>query len=171
MNKEDSFYMDTLEKTQPETFDFINHLSEQCHSELSFASHEINNQLSFIRSSYQLISKKHPETKDFPFWAELGDAVNHIISYMERTGLYRYSFKYVPAKLNLTEFLYSLPDVFDEQFPNRANLIRIHAISLSVPIPNDCCPHFWNCFPMPPKQTIPAAVYRFIPMSMPVVIR
>ena len=26
MNKEDSFYMDTLEKTQPETFDFINHL-------------------------------------------------------------------------------------------------------------------------------------------------
>ena len=98
MNKEDSFYMDTLEKTQPETFDFINHLSEQCHSELSFASHEINNQLSFIRSSYQLISKKHPETKDFPFWAELGDAVNHIISYMERTGLYRYSFKYVPAK-------------------------------------------------------------------------
>ena len=75
MNKEDSFYMDTLEKTQPETFDFINHLSEQCHSELSFASHEINNQLSFIRSSYQLISKKHPETKDFPFWAELGDAV------------------------------------------------------------------------------------------------
>ena len=48
MNKEDSFYMDTLEKTQPETFDFINHLSEQCHSELSFASHEINNQLSFI---------------------------------------------------------------------------------------------------------------------------
>lgn len=117
MNKEDSFYMDTLEKTQPETFDFINHLSEQCHSELSFASHEINNQLSFIRSSYQLISKKHPETKDFPFWAELGDAVNHIISYMERTGLYRYSFKYVPAKLNLTEFLYSLPDVFDEQFP------------------------------------------------------
>ena len=40
MNKEDSFYMDTLEKTQPETFDFINHLSEQCHSELSFASHE-----------------------------------------------------------------------------------------------------------------------------------
>ena len=39
MNKEDSFYMDTLEKTQPETFDFINHLSEQCHSELSFASH------------------------------------------------------------------------------------------------------------------------------------
>lgn len=76
MNKEDSFYMDTLEKTQPETFDFINHLSEQCHSELSFASHEINNQLSFIRSSYQLISKKHPETKDFPFWAELGDTVN-----------------------------------------------------------------------------------------------
>ena len=75
MNKEDSFYMDTLEKTQPETFDFINHLSEQCHSELSFASHEINNQLSFIRSSYQLISKKHPEIKDFPFWAELGDAV------------------------------------------------------------------------------------------------
>ena len=60
MNKEDSFYMDTLEKTQPETFDFINHLSEQCHSELSFASHEINNQLSFIRSSYQLISKKAP---------------------------------------------------------------------------------------------------------------
>ena len=124
MNKEDSFYMDTLEKTQPETFDFINHLSEQCHSELSFASHEINNQLSFIRSSYQLISKKHPETKDFPFWAELGDAVNHIISYMKRTDLYRYSFKYVPAKLNLTEFLYSLPDIFDEQFPNRANAFQ-----------------------------------------------
>lgn len=65
MNKEDSFYMDTLEKTQPETFDFINHLSEQCHSELSFASHEINNQLSFIRSSYQLISKSTRKPKAF----------------------------------------------------------------------------------------------------------
>ena len=65
MNKEDSFYMDTLEKTQPETFDFINHLSEQCHSELSFASHEINNQLSFIRSSYQLIPKNTRKSKTF----------------------------------------------------------------------------------------------------------
>lgn len=57
MNKEDSFYMDTLEKTQPETFDFINHLSEQCHSELSFASHEINNQLlvyqEFLSADFQ----------------------------------------------------------------------------------------------------------------------
>ncbi len=119
MNKQDSIYMDTLEKTQPETFDFINRLTEQCHSELSFASHEINNQLSFIRSSYQLISKKHPETKDFLFWNELGDAVNHVISYMERTGLYRYSFKYIPVKFNLTEFLYTLPDRFDEQFPEQ----------------------------------------------------
>ena len=151
MNKEDSFYMDTLEKTQPETFDFINHLSEQCHSELSFASHEINNQLSFIRSSYQLISKKHPETKDFPFWAELGDAVNHIRNFF---------IHYLMSLMNNSQ---------TAQMP--FSLIRIHAISLSVPIPTDCCPHFWNCFPMPPKQTIPAAVYRFIPMSMPVVIR
>lgn len=118
MNKDEYLYMATLEKTHPETYDFINTVIERHRSEISFASHEIKNQLSFIRSSYQLISRKHPEAEHFSFWPELGDSINHLIAYMDRTSLYRYSFKCNPSNINITGLLYSLPDLMDEHFPS-----------------------------------------------------
>lgn len=118
MNKEEYLYMNTLEKTDQTTYDFINNILTRQRSEISFASHEIKNQLSFIRSSYQLISRKHPESENFSFWPELGNSINNLIYFMDRTSLYRYSFKSNPANMNITGLLYSLPDLMDERFPS-----------------------------------------------------
>lgn len=117
MNKEEYLYMNTLKESNPEVYNFINNLLKTQRDEISFASHEIKNQLSFIISSYQLISRKYPETADFAFWSQLGASVNTLINFMERTSLYRYSFKANPSDLNITKLLYSLPDIMDEHFP------------------------------------------------------
>lgn len=118
MNKDEYLYMDTLEKTDLTTYNFINNILVKQQGEVSFASHEIKNQLSFIRSSYQLISRKHPESENFSFWPELGNSINTLIEFMERTSLYRYSSKANPANMNITSLLYSLPDLMDERFPS-----------------------------------------------------
>lgn len=84
---------------------------------LGIASHEIKNMLSVMNSSYQLISKQHPETGEFRFWNSLGDSINRLIGFMDRTSLYRYSMSCQLEPLNLTDILYALPDEADEHFP------------------------------------------------------
>ena len=138
MNKEEYLYMQTLKENDPKTYDFINNLLKQQRDEVSFASHEIKNQLSFLRSSYQLISRKYPETKEFSFWSQLGASVDTLIDFMERTSLYRYSFKAAFSDISITKLLYSLPDIMDERFPNETRLFSFDIDIRDIIIEADC---------------------------------
>ena len=61
--------------------------------ELSVVSHEIKNYAAYLKTSYQFISHKNSELKDNKFWNNMGTTIDELVGYMNRTSLYRYSFK------------------------------------------------------------------------------
>ncbi len=107
-----------LKNANPEAYNALLETSNDHLSSLGFASHEIKNMISFMNSSYQFISMKHPETADFKFWKEFGDNINHLIYFMDRTSVYRYCMKVNLTPTNIIDMLYSLPDEADERHPD-----------------------------------------------------
>ena len=61
--------------------------------ELSVVSHEIKNYAAYLKTSYQFIARKTPDLKDNKFWNNMGVTIDELVEYMNRTSLYRYSFK------------------------------------------------------------------------------
>ncbi len=106
-----------LESTNPLAHAAITETADEHLKSLAFASHEIKNMISFMNSSYQLISKQHPETGDFRFWKEFGDNINHLITFMDRTSTYRYCMKTNLEPINLMDIIYCLPDEADNRHP------------------------------------------------------
>ncbi len=71
----------------------LSDLRETSLDELSVVSHEIKNYAAYLKTSYQFISRKNSELKDNKFWNNMGATINELVEYMNRTSLYRYSFK------------------------------------------------------------------------------
>lgn len=61
--------------------------------ELSVISHETKNYAAYLKTTYQFLSRKNDTLKDNKFWNNMGDTINELVEYMNRTSLYRYSFK------------------------------------------------------------------------------
>ncbi len=111
-----------LKDTVPEAHNALIESHDAHMDALGFASHEIKNMISFMSSSYQLISKQHPETADFRFWKEFGLNIEHLIYFMDRTSSYRYCMKncFSPdcEPVMLSDLLYSLMDEADNRHPD-----------------------------------------------------
>lgn len=97
---------------------YFDMFSDEYYNAIGKASHELKNMISFVSSSYQLISLQHPEVTDFEFWSEMGTAINDMIKFMERTSLCRYCLKPDFAPVDINELLYRLPDEADELYPD-----------------------------------------------------
>lgn len=116
ISKKDYERMQYLQKNDEETYHMIRRIIDSNAQELSAASHNIKNYISFIRSSYQIITEHHPEVNDFPFWKEMHDAVNDLNNFMDQTSLYRYCEKAHLCEMNLNDLLFELPDELDAIF-------------------------------------------------------
>lgn len=110
--------LENLKDSNPAAYDALIESSDAHLGSLGFASHEIKNMVSFMNSSYQLISRQHPETADFRFWKEFGDNINHLIYFMDRTSVYRYCIKNTLSLVNIMDLLYKLPDEADNRHPD-----------------------------------------------------
>lgn len=137
MNHTQKTLIEDLKHTQPQTYEAIQSLLDQKQKELSFASHEIKNHLSFMNSAYQLISKKECNLTEIPYWKKLGDSIQKMIGFMERTSTYRYGSKCALQPLNITELLYTLPDVLDDIFPEQSRLFTFDVVPEPVMIAGD----------------------------------
>lgn len=93
--------------------------------DLSMASHQIKNMLSFINSSYQLIEMQHPEAADFQFWGDLGERIQDLITFMNRTTIYRQCEEASLEPLNITELIYELPDISKMIYPEQNRKIEL----------------------------------------------
>ena len=59
-----------------------------------FASYPIPSAYAaYLKTSYQFIARKTPDLKDNKFWNNMGVTIDELVEYMNRTSLYRYSFK------------------------------------------------------------------------------
>jgi nitrogen-specific signal transduction histidine kinase len=118
MNQKDYNAIHALKNTDTKNYQLFLQLQEKLLNELSFASHEIKNQLSFMRCSYQFISHKYPEAVDFSYWTSLGDSIDALTRFMDRTSLYRYSTKASLKQISLNDLLCTLPDLSDDFYAN-----------------------------------------------------
>ena len=103
----------------PELADIMEKLSFYSPSELSTDSHNIKNYIAFLKTSFQLLKKKHPELSCDSGMDRIESVLNELISHMDRTTLYRYSMKkYESTPININDILYEIPDYIDEKLDN-----------------------------------------------------
>lgn len=109
---------ENLKKQNPSVYEIYQNMITDHYKDLSLASHEIKNFISFINSSHQLISRQHPEVNDFSFWNEMGNTIHSLIQFMDRTSLYRYCISPTLAPVSLSDLLCQLPDEADSRHPD-----------------------------------------------------
>ena len=89
--------------------------------ELSVVSHEIKNYAAYLKTSYQFISHKNSELKDNKFWNNMGTTIDELVGYMNRTSLYRYSFKDSEMiECNVKELLERIKTYIGKKYSNEA---------------------------------------------------
>lgn len=116
LNKKICEALDTLKEKEPGIYNEINTFLGDSLKELSFASHEIKNQISFLYSSYQLMEYRNPGITENEFWVDMGASFKTLIDFVERTSLYRNSIKSEPSLFNLNDILFEIPDIIDEKY-------------------------------------------------------
>lgn len=90
--------------------------------ELSVVSHEIKNYAAYLKTSYQFISHKNSELKDNKFWNNMGTTIDELVGYMNRTSLYRYSFKDSEMiECNVKELLERIKTYIGKKYSNEAH--------------------------------------------------
>lgn len=105
---------------------YFDMFSDDYYETIGAASHELKNIISFLSSSYQLISLQHPEVSNFDFWSEMGTAIDDMIKFMEETSQCRYCLRPELSSLSINEILYSLPDETDELYPDSDRHFDFH---------------------------------------------
>lgn len=73
--------------------DAINSVCSAALEESSVISHEIKNQAAYLKTCYQLLSSRNDELRSNKFWNNMGSTIDELVNYLERTSIYRYSFK------------------------------------------------------------------------------
>ena len=92
-NKEEYDTIASICNKNDELSRVLSDLRETSLDELSVVSHEIKNYAAYLKTSYQFISRKNSELNDNKFWNNMGTTIDELVEYMNRTSLYRYSFK------------------------------------------------------------------------------
>ncbi len=129
--------LQALQQTDPSLYDICHSSALEHYRTLSAASHEIKNYISFINSSYQLITRQHPEAKTYSFWKEIGDTVHRLINFMDRTSLYRYCISPELAPTSLTDLLLQLPDEADDRHENSDRMFTFDIGSSDIQVSGD----------------------------------
>lgn len=105
---------------------YFDMFSDNYYETIATASHELKNIISFLSSSYQLISIQHPEVLGFDFWSEMGTAIDDLIMFMEETSQCRYCLRPECDSVSINEILYNLPDETDELYPDSDRNFDFH---------------------------------------------
>lgn len=137
MNKKDYDALNRLKEESPKLKELLDKETAAHYKNLSIASHEILNHLSFIGSSYQIISSKYPETKDFKFWDNMGTSINKLTEFMQRTSLCRYCVFPQKSPVLINEILYQLPDEADNRYPDEDRLFSFNVEDKKIEINAD----------------------------------
>lgn len=124
MDKKDYTIINNAKNTIPEFGDTFEKCKKEHYKTLSIASHELLNHISFLNSSYDLISKTYPETKNMRFWNSMGTSIYEITNMMKRLNLCRYCTFPNKENVTLNDLIYQLPDEADNAYPDSERRFR-----------------------------------------------
>lgn len=102
----------------PEIYRLIAALAEDSCQTSGNGSHMLKNIISVLNSSYQLTAALHPELKESMSWEQMGASIQDLITFMDKTTLYRHCLKPAFRPISVNELIFQLPDEADELHPN-----------------------------------------------------
>ncbi|MDO5381942.1 MAG: GHKL domain-containing protein [Eubacteriales bacterium] len=115
LNKKEYEILSSTEESNKELYDILMKQKQETLKEISIASHDISNYVSYLKTAHQLINKRNPELKENTFFNNMGTTIQELIKYMSRLSQYRYSMKnYELKSVSLEDILYDIPDAVDE---------------------------------------------------------
>lgn len=115
LNKKEYEILSSTKESNEELYDILMKQKQETLKEISIASHDISNYVSYLKTAHQLISKRNPELKENTFFNNMGTTIQELIEYMSRLSQYRYSMKnYELKSVSLEDILYDIPDAVDE---------------------------------------------------------
>ncbi len=110
--------------------DFYNHLiGKMCH--------ELNNPLTLISSTIQLMEDKHPEVKDIKYWSQLSSDVDDCIALISSFNTYR---KFINISINQDNLL----DLITSVVNSFKALAEKEDVKLSLSIDESSKKHYLN---------------------------
>lgn len=118
INAQDYMVLENLKIKNPDAHEILQNTIMDHYKVLGIGAHDIKNLISFISSSYQFISHQHPETQTFDFWSDMGNTIQSLTQFMERTTLCRYCINPTFSPITLQNLLYQLPDEADNLYPD-----------------------------------------------------
>lgn len=125
-----------VQTDNPEIYSFIRNLEQTQDAQLSKFSHTIKNMISIISSSLQLIETQHPQAADYYLWNETKNEISCLIEALEQESIYRHSSIADLKDMNMTDLLWSLPDLMDEIYEDSGNnTVRNYSYDISAGIP------------------------------------
>lgn len=102
-----------------ELSDALSSLRNESLKELSVISHEIKNYAAYLKTCYQFISRKNEILMGNKFWNNMGTTIDELVEYMNRTSLYRYSFKESEiSRCNVSDIINIINIYVDEYYHN-----------------------------------------------------
>lgn len=111
-----------LISTNPIVKQLVNEIEDEHTLTMRKLAHEINNALTLINSSIQVITSSHPEVSGYKYWDFVQDDIHHLISLMKDITTYNNGKTLLsPAPTDLTEMLLSIINSFDVS-PTRTKL-------------------------------------------------
>ncbi len=108
------YALKTLAQENPAIYKQLVSMFNNNQKDLSYAAHEIGNYVSFLYSAHQLLEYQQPELADNPLWKDMTATYQSLNHFLDRTSIYRNSYKKSPKQILLNDLLYGLPDLLDD---------------------------------------------------------
>ena len=109
----------------------IDNLTSEHNLAMRKMTHEINNALTLINSSLQIIESSHPEVKHFKYWDSTMDDIQYLISLVSEISFFNNSNSLSPEATDIIALIYTIIHSF--KVYENANTVDI---SLKVINPN-----------------------------------
>jgi len=136
ISENDTLLLKQIKTTNPEIYSLVERIQRSPTATMSKFSHSMKNIISIISSSLQFIESQHPETSNYNLWPQLKSATTYLVQFMDKEALYRDS-AYIEVKtMNLSDLLWSIPDIMDDIYESDLdNSLRDYNYDIASNIP------------------------------------
>ncbi|MGN0375084.1 MAG: sensor histidine kinase [Butyrivibrio sp.] len=99
-----------IQETKPDIYEYIEHLNNEFHQDLSLGCHEVSNIISLIFGNFQLIELTNPQIRQNLRWQQMNEDIRYLIHFMESISVFRYAQSISPVSTKADAYIYDLAD-------------------------------------------------------------
>ena len=88
-----------IQETKPDIYEYIEHLSNEFHQDVSLGCHEVCNIISLIFGNFQLIELTNPQILQNLRWQQMNEDIRYLVHFMESISVFRYAQSISPVSM------------------------------------------------------------------------